>query len=110
MKPRLFRRSNTVSEPTSRPWLGEDCWSRGLESACFWPVGGGVSSIGDASVFVALTIAPRAHAHNRPLHALQRRASGMRMDCLGLRDPVSNRLWLAAIRSLAPARVPVRAA
>ena len=33
MECRRFRRAYSVSERTTRPRLGEDCWSRGLQSA-----------------------------------------------------------------------------
>ena len=60
----------SVSELTTRPRLGEDCWSRGLQSACFWLVAGWRVVHSGASLVDAYTFAPPMALGNRDLHAL----------------------------------------
>ena len=76
-----------VSELTTRPRLGEDCWSRGLRSACFWLVAGWRVVHSGASLGDAFRIAPSAAPGNRRLHGLPWRPSGSKLGfglCLRL--------------------------
>jgi hypothetical protein len=60
----------SVSELTTCPRLGEDCWSRGLQSACFWQVAGWRVVHPGASLVDAHRFAPPLALGNRDLHAL----------------------------------------
>ena len=72
-----------VSELTTCPRLGEDCWSRGLQSACFWLVARWRVVHPGASLVDASRFAPPLALGNRELHALPWRPSGSRVGCLG---------------------------
>ena len=72
-----------VSELTTCPRLGEDCWSRGLQSACFWQVAGWRVVHSGASLVDGPRFAPPMALGNRDLHALPWRPSGSSVVCLG---------------------------
>ena len=87
-----------VSELTTCPRLGEDCWSRGLQSACFWQVAGWRVVHSGASWVDAFRIAPSLAPGNRRLHALLWRRSGSSVGCLSaFSDAVSApvAVWVA---------------
>ena len=71
-----------VSELTTCPRLGEDCWSRGLQSACFWLVAGWRVIHAGASLVDGHRIAPPMALGNRDLDALPLALSGSRVDGL----------------------------
>jgi hypothetical protein len=73
---------HSVSELTTRPRLGEDCWSRGLQSACFWQVAGWRVVHPGASLVDAHRFAPPLALGNRDLHALLLRLGRSSVGCL----------------------------
>ena len=71
-----------VSELTTCPRLGEDCWSRGLQSACFWQVAGWRVVHSGASLVDEHRFAPLLRLGNRDLHALPWPPSRSKVGCL----------------------------
>ena len=95
---RRFRRPKSVSELTTCPRLGEDCWSRGLQSAVLLLVlRRGVSHRWLLPVFVTAASPLHKGLGNRDLHALPWGPIESRVGCLGIkpdeggatRDPCS---------------------
>ena len=96
MECRRFRRTDgsdeqPVSKLTTNPRLGKDCWSRGLQSACFWPVAGWRVVHRGRLLVRGLSIA-RAHAPRQS--AFWRIASGAEREQRGLFGAVPERLRL----------------
>ncbi len=85
----------SVSELTTRPRLGEDCWSRGLQSACFWQVAGWRVVHSGASLADAHRFAPPLALGNRDLHALPQSLS--RSSVVGLASVLNARAPSAAV-------------
>jgi hypothetical protein len=90
MECRRFRRPRSVSELTTRPRLGEDCWSRGLQSA------------------VLLRVLRWGVSHRWLLPGLMQtdslrqlpRTIGLYTHCLGVPVGAAWKVWAACTRAL----------
>ena len=82
---------HSVSELTTNPRMGQDCWSRGLQSACFWLVAGWRVVHRGRLLVRSLSIA-RAHAPRQS--AFWRIACGARREQRGLFGAVAEPLEL----------------
>ena len=81
-----------VSELTTCPRLGEDCWSRGLQSAYFWQVAGWRVVHAGASLVDGHRIAPPRAQGNQRLHALPWLPGRSRVEGLACPSPASEGL------------------